>query len=110
MKVYFCDPQSPWQRGTNENTNLLLRQYFPRGTDLSPISQAQLDQVALRLNQRPRKTLGFQTPAANSKQVLHRPSELAGFIGDLTAQVHFYDKPTSMISLCQVGRGFPFAL
>ena len=64
MKVYFCDPQSPWQRGTNENTNLLLRQYFPRGTDLAPISQAQLDQVSLRLNQRPRKTLGFQTPAS----------------------------------------------
>jgi IS30 family transposase len=64
VKVYFCDPQSPWQRGTNENTNLLLRQYFPRGTDLAPISQAQLDQLALRLNQRPRKTLGFQTPAA----------------------------------------------
>jgi IS30 family transposase len=63
VKVYFCDPQSPWQRGTNENTNLLLRQYFPRGTDLSPISQAQLNQVSLRLNQRPRKTLGFQTPA-----------------------------------------------
>src|SRR5215468_9832218 len=63
-KVYFCDLQSPWQRGTNENTNLLLRQYFPRGTDLSPFSQAQLDQVSLRLNQRPRKTLGFQTPAS----------------------------------------------
>jgi len=63
VKVYFCDPQSPWQRGTNENTNLLLRQYFPRGTDLSGYSQAQLDQVALRLNQRPRKTLGFETPA-----------------------------------------------
>src|SRR6202451_4177531 len=64
VQVYFCDPQSPWQRGSNENTNLLLRQYFPRGTDLSGYSPAQLNQVALRLNQRPRKTLGFQTPAS----------------------------------------------
>ena len=64
VQVYFCDPQSPRQRGTNENTNLLLRQYFPRGTDLSAFSQAQLDQVSLRLNQRPRKTLGFETPAS----------------------------------------------
>jgi len=64
VQVYFCDPQSPWQRGTNENTNPLLRQYFPRGTDQSGYSQAQLDQVALRLHQRPRKTLGFQTPAS----------------------------------------------
>ena len=57
VQVYFCDPQSPWQRGSNENTNLLLRQYFPRGTDLSPISQAQLDQVSLRLKQHPEKDL-----------------------------------------------------
>jgi IS30 family transposase len=63
INVYFCDPQHPWQRGSNENTNGLLRQYFPKGMDLSEVSQAKLNAVARRLNERPRKTLNFETPA-----------------------------------------------
>ena len=63
IDVYFCDPQSPWQRGSNENTSRLLRQYFPKGIDLSGFSQAKLSAVARQLNERPRKTLQYQTPA-----------------------------------------------
>ena len=76
VEVYFCDPQSPWQRESNENTNGLLRQYFPRRQSLAGITQAQLDEVADKLNRRPRKTLGFRTPAEKLAELIDGLEEL----------------------------------
>jgi IS30 family transposase len=70
LDVYFCDPQSPWQRGSNENTNGLLRQYFPKGTPVDHYSQAELNQIAKRLNDRPRQTLQFMSPAEKLAETL----------------------------------------
>lgn len=70
IQVYFCDPHHPWQRGSNENTNGLLRQYFPKGISLSDVSQAELDEVARKLNERPRKTLGYETPTERYRNVV----------------------------------------
>jgi len=75
LEVYFCDPQSPWQRGTNENTNGLLRQYFSKGTDISRYSERELDAVAVTLNSRPRKTLGWRTPAEALDEFLRRRTQ-----------------------------------
>jgi IS30 family transposase len=70
VQVYFCDPQSPWQRSSNEDTNGLLRQYLPQAVDMTSHSQAQLDAIALRLNTRPRMTLGYRTPAARLAEIV----------------------------------------
>jgi IS30 family transposase len=75
VQVYFCDPRSPWQRGSNENTNGLLRQYLPKGMDFLGNSQSYLNKIALRSNQRPRNTLGLETPADKLRAVLQWPVE-----------------------------------
>ncbi len=70
IEVFFCDPNSPWQRGTNENTNRLLRQYFPKGTDMSKLTQHDLDEAAYSLNTRPRQTLNWMTPSDKLAETL----------------------------------------
>jgi transposase, IS30 family len=77
MAIYFCDPHSPWQRGSNENTNGLLRQYFPKHTSLARYTRADLDAVALELNDRPRQTLGWRSPAQALAQLLSNPDPVA---------------------------------
>ena len=77
ITVYRCDPSSPWRRGTHEDTNGLLRQYFPKAKSMGMYNQTDLDEIANQLNTRPRKTLGLKTPAEVSNDVLHRPLECA---------------------------------
>jgi len=78
VAVYFCDPSSPWQRGTNENTNGLLRQYFPKGRSVAHVTQAELDLVAAQMNERPRETLGWRTPAEALSQFLKESLSVGG--------------------------------
>ncbi|CAM3489757.1 transposase (fragment) [Cupriavidus taiwanensis] len=83
IRVYFCEPQNPWQRGTNENTNELLRQYLPKGTDLSIYSQAKLNAIARRLHERPRKALNFDTPAERFHQAVALTGQLLEYDGEM---------------------------
>ena len=83
IQVFFCDPQSPWQRGTNENTNGLLRQYFPKGTDMSKLTKADLDFAAHPLNGRPRRNLNGMTPSEKLAEMLQWRTETTGIMGGL---------------------------
>jgi hypothetical protein len=105
VEVYFCDPKSPWQRGTNENTNGLLRQYLPKRTDLAIYNQRQLDTIAKSLNTRPQKTLGSMTHVRRSPRQLQRPPESTG---DLGQPIHIvpYGGPGTLGSMERCARRY----
>jgi len=98
ITVYLCDPPNPWQRGSNENTNVLLRQYFPKETALSLPSQAKLNAVARRLNERPRKTLDYEAPAEQFNHVLRRSVETAAISGRSVTVIICYEVKHLLIS------------
>jgi hypothetical protein len=96
VEVYFCDPRSPWQRGSNENTNGLLRQYFPKGKSLASVTQAELDEVACKLNDRPRQTLGFRTPAEKLTELI---DPLASALGPSLCRRRLNTDPPSPVEI-----------